>query len=157
LGTGSELSTASLGVGPHTITAIADDGMGGLAADAVQVTVYTAETLPPQPDVLAVGPTVFAFSPAQTYGGGTLSIYNKNNATPISWTAQSSQPWLRLAATSGVTPARVGVSVDAPALPDGSYTATITVRRADNPAESVTVEVSVRMQRARLYLPLLWK
>jgi hypothetical protein len=165
LGTGSRCNTAGLSAGPHVITAIANDNMGGVGADTIQVTVYEPGALPPQPDVLAVGPMAFSFlrstqdkfSPAQTYGSGTLSIYNKNNATPLGWTAQSSQPWLHLAATSGVTPARVGVAVDAPALPDGAYTATITVRRADNPAESVTVEVSVRMQRARLYLPLLWK
>jgi hypothetical protein len=43
LGTGAQLSVASLRVGVHTITVRADDGQGGVATDTVQVTVTAGQ------------------------------------------------------------------------------------------------------------------
>jgi len=43
LGTGAQLSVASLSVGVHTITVRADDGQGGVATDTVQVTVTAGQ------------------------------------------------------------------------------------------------------------------
>ncbi|MEJ5197323.1 MAG: DNRLRE domain-containing protein [Anaerolineae bacterium] len=43
LGNGAQLSIATLSVGVHTITVRADDGVGGVATDTVQVTVTAAQ------------------------------------------------------------------------------------------------------------------
>jgi hypothetical protein len=155
LGTGEQVSTASLSVGTHIITFRADDGRGGLASDTVSVTVVSNPTeAPPVADKLFAGPEVIIFDPAQDVTSVRLSIGNQNGPNNISWNALADAPWLRLSGTSGATPADVIVSIDKTYLPSSSQTATITLTSPNTPGASAIVRVIVREPPYQLWLPL---
>ena len=70
-----------------------------------------------------------------------LAIENQNPLTALTWEAIASEPWLRLSATSGTTPAEITVSIDPTGVPSGRYGGTITVNsNAGN--QVVTIDAS---------------
>ena len=124
LGSGVSLSISTLTVGTHTISFRADDGEGGVTTTTVEVTVVpNIDDLPPVPDNLLVGPVLLTLTTRSTL---PLSIENENPVTTLTWDASASEPWVRLSASSGMTPSEIEVALD-PALPAGRYTASITV------------------------------
>lgn len=140
LGNGASLAVSTLSVGGHVITFRADDGEGGVTTATVTVAVVPdIDDLPPVPDGLSVGPILLTLD-SQT--GATLAIENDNPLDPLTWDAVASEPWLRLSATSGTTPAQVLVTVDPTGVPLGRYGGSITVNSS---AGSKTVTIDARV------------
>ena len=76
-----------------------------------------------------------------------LEIFNRGGDV-LSWTISHEIPWLRISPSSGVVKNanhRVTVTADPSGLPVGSYTGTIQVDNTQNPQNSETVEVSLRI------------
>ena len=125
IGTGAQVSADALRVGVNVITLTATNSAGESAAASVTITVGD--------DLSAAGPTL-AVSPG-TLGwhvaagstapqGGSLSLSNTGGGA-LSWTAESDQPWLALAAAAGTIAEGGGavtlaLQADPSALPDDS-------------------------------------
>ena len=154
LGNGAQLSIASLSEGVHTITFRADDGEGSVATASVQVTVSDPTRLPAVADALQAGPAVIFLDPVRGEASAPLSIDNRNVANPIPWNAAASEPWVKLSATSGTTPAQITVSFQNAGLAEGAYTADITLTSPAWPGQSVVIRVELNLTRARFYLPV---
>ena len=142
LGNGPSIAVSTLSVGNHVITFRADDGQGGIATATVAVTVVgDLSQLPPVPDALEVGPLALTLDATTSL---PLDIENENALNPLNWQAMPSQPWVKLSATSGTTPAEIEVSLDTSTLAAGQYSASIAV---DSPAgnKTITVEATVAL------------
>ena len=63
----------------------------------------------------------------------------------LEWTVAADVPWLRLAPSSGVSPARIEIVVPAGQLPPGTHvgTVTVTMEGAPNSPASIPVQVTV--------------
>lgn len=156
LGNGSQFSTADLSEGTHKITVFVNDGDGGVAADNVQVTIYAdSSQIPNLPDKLKVGPVDIIIDYYDRPGTTFIQIYNSNNDNPISWSASSSESWLELSSASGTTTELVYLNVDTFGLPEGFYTATVTVTNIDNPSETIEVNVYLIVQFHDIYVPMI--
>ncbi len=102
--------------------------------------------------VLSVTPTNLSFS--MEYRAisptKTVNITNAGTADVISWqaTAVDSPAWLKLSATSGTTPATLGVSVDTSVIGPGTYSGKIRIT-ATSPSgvqaspQDITVSVTI--------------
>ncbi len=154
LGTGQQLRLIGLSLGSHTITFRADDGIGGVAEESVQITVLSEA--PVQADKLLVGPTTIIFDPNGP-ASTTLSIANQNAQSAIGWTATTNAAWVKLDAKSGTTPDTVVVSFVDTGLAPGSYSANITFTSPNTPGQSFDVRVSVTIQDGEqaLFLPVI--
>lgn len=108
-------------------------------ATVVVTVVADISQLPPVPDALEVGPLALTLDNTTSL---PLDIENENETNQLSWEAVPSEPWLRLSATTGTTPAEVTVSLDTNGLAPGQYGATITVN-SDAGSKTVTVEATV--------------
>lgn len=158
LGNGSQFSTADLSEDTHTITFLADDGVGAMVSDTVQVTVVSDVTqIPLPPDGLSAGPAPIFFEPAIGMTSAQLSIDNRNLVNPIAWNAVADEPWLQLSASSGTTPDDIIVTFQDTGLPEGTHTATITLISPAVPNESVIIDVEVTITLNYIYLPLIVK
>jgi uncharacterized protein (TIGR03437 family) len=97
---------------------------------------------------LVAGPGLFSFNVMTgniaVYGPYTGALCVSSGSVPLALSAQSSTSdggsWLHVSGAVGVTPACLAVSVDATALPPGSYSGNIVVTGG---AQSVTVPVAV--------------
>ena len=127
-----------------------------MVADSVHITVYAnADEMPPQPDILAAGPEMLQLYPMQGRASGWISLRNTSNSGDIlNWTALVDQPWLQLSVTSGSTPGEMQVLVSLTALPEGDYSAWVTLTWG---TQEVKVLVKVTVQFNYIYLPLLSK
>jgi hypothetical protein len=165
LGTGAQLTIATLVTGTHTITFQADDGEGGTGSDTVQVTVLGHPAMAPAPaDRLSAGPEQVIFDPATDVTSATLSVDNLSGpgATPIPWNATASEAWVSLSETAGMTPDTLEVSFDGDDLPSGTHHATITFASPYLPDEETTVQVTAFIPAQpsdepgqHIYLPLI--
>jgi hypothetical protein len=158
LGNGKQLSVVGLSAGTHTITLEVDDGEGGVVMDTVEVTVVAdLSQLPPPPDGLLVGPSLIIFDPSVGAVTDSIAVDNQNLLNPIAWTATTSEEWVQLSTTSGTTPDTITATFDDTGLPEGFYTATITITSPDVPGDSVTITVEVIISSDHLYLPIILK
>lgn len=157
LGNGSPLGVTGLSVGTHTITLQADDSVGGISTDEVQVTVVAdLNELPPLPNWLIAGPLLVSFMPGEGLTQTTLSVDNQNLAHSIAWNSSSSQPWVQLSEESGETPYDdLYASYQDTGLASGVYTATITITSPDVPEQELELDVMLEISGYSLYLPLL--
>jgi hypothetical protein len=159
IGQGTELSLASLTPGRHTITLEAVDGAGARSSDSVHIQVYAAPgDLPLLPDTLQAEPAIVVLNPLIGADSQTIYLHNYTNPTSIAWTAEASEPWVRLGATKGTTPAEVTVWADTGSLPNGYYAAEVSFANADRHGETTTVSLAVTVQNSSsIYLPLILK
>jgi uncharacterized repeat protein (TIGR01451 family) len=156
LGNGAHLSVTGLSVGVHKITLTANDGSGGVNWVTVQVIVVAQPDLvPPPDDALVASPGALTFDLPSLPRLQTFWIDNVNPTTPLTWTAQVDQPWLRLSLTSGVTPVKVSASLNYASLPLGFQTAQITLTSPALPGQEVKLTVSARGLANKVYLPRL--
>jgi len=154
LGNGCSLSVTGLSVGSHTITLQADDTMGGVASDSIQIEVVgDPAELPPVPDGLALNRRLISFQPQLGRTSARLLIENHNVEQPIAWIAVTDQSWVQLSSMSGTTPGEVSVSFLDTGLAPGMHRASITVARPDLPDEQVLVGVLVTIPGYQIYLP----
>ena len=145
LGSGAQLTVASLSEGEHTITAIAEDGTGGRSTATVRITVVDDPAeLPPLPDGLEVEPREVVLAPANGADRATLSVFERN-LSEVGWRAEASARWLELGAERGVTPAPLDVALRPRLLPrrGEAATARIVVTSPDLRDGRVTVPVEV--------------
>ncbi len=154
LGQGAGLRVASLSQGFHTITVRADDGVGGVATDTVQVVVVSDPSqLPPPLPGLVAGPETILLEPALGMATARLSIDSQDPGQTLTWQALAGAPWLYLSATAGTTPDQVTLSLDGAGLTRGTYTTTITLTSPD--VDGSTVVRVKGVIGARLYLPVI--
>jgi hypothetical protein len=150
LGTGRQLTVASLSVGTHVITVVADDGsdgQDGISSAEVQIEVVGDVTdLPKVPDELVAGPREILLTPAHGLREALLMIGERNRGS-VRWTARADQPWLELSATSGMTPAAVEVSLRGGAAKVAKREATIVIESSD--LNSPPVEIHVELREAK--------
>ncbi len=155
LGQGAQLSTAALSPGVHLITAQADDGQGGVAADSVTVTVVaTPLDLPPIPDGLLVAPAQVLLYSTGRVVTQSLGIDNQNPAADLLWTLSSDQPWLTASTAAGSTYAAVTLSADPAGLAPGIHTAAVTIARSGG-GGALVVPVTLSVEPYQVLLPLI--
>ncbi|MGH3133500.1 MAG: hypothetical protein ACRDNY_07140 [Gaiellaceae bacterium] len=147
LGSGRQLTIASLSEGTHVIQVVADDGSGaqdGTASVEVQIEVVgDVDDLPKLPDELVAGPGEILLTPLHGLGRALLMIGERNQGS-VRWVARADQPWLELSSTSGSTPAAVEVSVrggGTASVSKGEATLVIESPDLDTPPVKVQVEV----------------
>jgi hypothetical protein len=157
VGQGAQVSLADLTPGRHTITLDAVDAEGASSSDSVQITVYEGpDDLPTLADELMAEPGLVVLNAQIGIDSQPIYVYNQTNPDPIAWTAEASDPWVELSATSGTTPDSLTVSADTGSLPNGRYTAVITFTAADSRRETATVNLSVTAWHySSVYLPLI--
>lgn len=147
IGTGAQVSSDALRVGVNVITLTATNSAGESAAASVTITV--GDDLNPAGPTLAVSPAVLSWHVAAgsvAAQGGSLSLSNTGGGA-LSWTAESDQPWLTLAAAAGTIAEGGGavalaLQADPSALADDS-TATAHVTVDAGAAGSVVIPVSL--------------
>ena len=140
IGSGPSIAVATLSVGSHTITMVADDGDGGTGEDSVEVLVVADPSQLPTPaDALQVGPPVLLFR--GVLAQSAVAVDNANLEKPIAWSGVSSEPWVALEMTGGTTPAHVRVSYDPGDMAPGTYRASLTFTTPDVPGQSVVIGV----------------
>jgi len=155
LGNGNQFSTAGLSGGIHKITVFVNDGDGGVAADSVQVTIYAdSSQIPVEPDKMKVEPADIIIDTYDGPGTPFIQIYNANNNNPIAWSASSSESWLKLSSISGTSSEPILLDVNALDLPEGYYSATVTVTNMNNPSETYNVNVYLTVKFHNIYVPV---
>jgi hypothetical protein len=157
LGQGESLSVATLSVGVHTLTLTADDGMGGVTAPTVQVTVVDDPGAVPAEDVLLATPGVIRFTLPQGARQAVLTVENANAGRAIAWSASADQAWIELETTSGTTPEEILVTYVDTGLGGGLHSGTITITSSDLPGQTVRVTVEAQVNDAGLWLPLVMR
>ncbi len=149
LGTGSSLAikASQLAEGMHTITLTASDSESQTGNASIKIQI--ARNRPALPPRISAAPTGISF---QAEAGGpqtepqNLAVRNSGDGT-INWIAQTNQPWLRLAFTTGITPANLPVAVDPKSLSIGEYTGQITITSPDVPGSQQVVEVVLNVNK----------
>jgi hypothetical protein len=157
VGSGALLSTASLSVGTHTLTAKVADSAGATAAASIQVVVVaTIDELPPVADELVAIPGAVHLSNMEAITGTSVLIANMNPNRTITWNAVADKPWVLLDVTTGQTGASLLVS-RAPAtwLGDGEHAATITLTSPELPGVTVKIPVVADIVVKPLAMPLI--
>ncbi len=158
LGEGTQLTTADLSEGSHTITFRADDGAGGVAYDSIQVKVVGDRAqAPPIEDTLLAGPMFITFDPASGKINARVSIENQNVINPITWNVTANEPWIQFDTASGTTPDNFIATFNDIGLSEGTHFATITLTSPDIPTQSVTIGVKVTLKNNDIYLPIILK
>jgi len=124
---------------PGTYTATLKCGVGksdGTVLESQDIAITYKVT-----SLIGVDTTFLAFDYVQ---GGTVpataSVYV--SGASLAWTAQASQPWIKLGTTAGTTPSWLHVSVDPAGLAPGTYDGTVTLTHTD---ASDTATVAVRL------------
>jgi len=156
LGEGTYLSIETLSVGEHSVTAVADDGMGQVVTDAVRIEVLGDPTGLPIPDRLMADPTGIELR-SDGMITATLEISNQNTGSSIPWHAESEQDWIVLSEANGMTPGSIDVSYDSRALLPGVYTGAIALTSGSVAGETRLVTVYLVLGGEgghRLQLPL---
>jgi hypothetical protein len=151
LGTGAQLTVASLSEGEHTITAVAEDGNGGRTMATVEIAVVDHPgELPPLADGLEVEPREVVLVPAAGADRATLSVFERNLGE-VRWRAQSTEPWLELVDDEGVTPAPLEVAVRPGLLPPRTDVARgeVVVTSPELRDGRVSVPIEVRLEPRR--------
>ena len=145
LGTGPQLTVASLSEGTHVIEVVAEDGAGnqnGTASSEIQIEVVgEVDQLPKMPDRLVAGPSEILLAPAGGARRAPLVIHERNQGA-VRWTASVDQPWLELSSTSGTTPAALEVSLRS-GKPRPEREATIRIESQDLNTAPVEIHVEV--------------
>ena len=132
LGTGDSFPYAGLSMGPHVISAVADDGAGGVITATRAITVvYSPVLAPAVVDSLLVNPSEISLRPGAAITRGLLYADNQNTAKVLEWQAATDADWLTLDALSGPTPAEIGVGYNGAGLAAGYYTGTLTLTSPD--------------------------
>jgi hypothetical protein len=156
IGNGAQVSLADLNPGVHTITFRAEDGLGGVASQTVQVTIVNDPALLPLvADGLLVAPGLLLFEPGAGLIEEQLYVENQNGLNSIAWIAVTSVSWLKLEVASGQTPAEFTISLDATNLPVGKNNATITFTSPDLPGVSQVVNVLAIKTQYNTFIPLI--
>lgn len=156
LGNGEQLSVSDLSTGVHTITFTADDGVGSLMTDQIQISIVDTFAELPSVDSLIVGPNTLLFDSRFDWGNDLLSIENANGLNAINWNMSASESWIQLGANSGVTPDDVSIAIDMSSLEEGTHTANVTVTSPDVIDQTITIPVQVVIEPNKLYLPLVF-
>lgn len=157
LGNGEQLSVSDVSAGVHTITFTADDGVGGLMTDQIQISIVDTFAELPHVDSLIVGPNTLLFDSRFDWGSDFLSIENANGLNATNWNMSASESWVQLGANNGVTPDDVSIAIDMSSLEEGTHTASVTVTSPDVIDQTITVPVHVVIGPNKLYLPLVLK
>lgn len=146
LGSGASLALDGLTAGTHTITVEADDDSGGVATDSVVVNVVRSpEELPTPAPALRVAPASVSLG---QFTGAQLRVGSSDPSRPLRWLADADANWVRLSATSGDTPATIGVSARVSGLPIGEHRTAIVLTSPDIPGFSVAVKVRLAVTTA---------
>lgn len=143
LGTGATLALDGLTAGTHVVTVQADDGSGAVATDSVTITVVRSpEELPTPTTALRIAPASLVLGDSAP---GELRIGSSNPSLSLRWLASAEADWVRLSATSGVTPATVGVSARTTGLALGEHRSSIVLTTPDISGFSVAVKVRLNV------------
>ncbi|MCB8940486.1 MAG: hypothetical protein H6654_08115 [Ardenticatenaceae bacterium] len=154
LGNGAQLSTASLSAGVHLITALADDGQGGVASDNITVTVVaTLDDLPSTPDALLIAPNAITLYSMGGVVTTTMGIDNQNPVNDIPWQATADKAWLSVNITSGTTFTVLTLLADAAGLEPGTHEAVLTFSRPDGGGPDTAVPVTLIIKPYTIFLP----
>jgi hypothetical protein len=155
LGNGDGLSISTLTAGTHLISVFASDGAGGIGVDTILVSIYeNADTLPPLPDLLSVGPAALVIDTSSGVFEKQIAINNLNNIAAVSWEASSEQPWVVLSAAEGITPDMLTVSFDLSMLDFGTHYAVIKIVNPANPSDTHIVRLTVVLSPFEIYIPI---
>jgi len=139
--------TAGLSVGEHRGQITISDPK----ADNSPVSVIVTLTIQP-PALLQVSPSSLSFQAEAGRGNPdpqTLTL--SSSSSPLTWSAASNSPWIRLSPTRGTTPASLIVSVEITNLTPDTYRGEI-VLSADG-AQNTPITVPVTLVIAPLRLP----
>jgi hypothetical protein len=147
IGTGAQVSSDALRVGVNVVTLTAINSAGESAAASVTITV--GDDLSAAGATLAVSPGTLGWHVAAgsvAPQSGSLSLSNTGGGA-LSWTVESDQPWLALAAAAGTIGAgggavALGLQADPSAMADDS-TAVAHVTVNAGSAGRVTIPVSL--------------
>ncbi|HEX5615157.1 MAG TPA: PxKF domain-containing protein [Acidimicrobiia bacterium] len=143
LGTGPSVVASSLSIGTHEIELRVTASDGQAATATTTVVVGGAGTTPSRLEV-SHQQLAFSGSPSSPPVAQSFGVHDPSGAS-TEWTAESNDPRVSLSATSGSTPGKIDVSVDGSGLLGGeSYTADVTVRRADGSQDPLVVHVDVQ-------------
>ncbi|MGB5052436.1 MAG: hypothetical protein WBO46_26025 [Caldilineaceae bacterium] len=159
LGTGDDLAYAELTQGPHIISAVADDGAGGVITATRTITVvYSPALAPAVADSLLINPSEISLQPGAAITRGLIYADNQNTAKGLEWQANSDASWLTLGAVSGPTPDEIRVGYNGSGLAAGHYTGTLTITSPDV-ADVRTVPVYLALaeeeqEKEQLWLPV---
>lgn len=153
-GTGSaavavSVAPSQLAVGEHSAqVTLEDTASGATQVLPLRVTVDPRRLLVRQPAV-ALGLTA-----NRSTLGGSIAVADTGDGV-TGWTATADQPWLRLGAASGQTPAVVAVNADASGLADGLHHARVTLVPAGTAGVTnpVVVRVALRIDRSLTVQP----
>ena len=155
LGIGEQLSISDLSVGQHAITLIADDGLGGVVSDTVQLVVMDEDkTLQPE-DQLSVAPKNVFLDPLLGASRQRISIDNLNPVRHIQWTATASQPWIWLSKRIGKTSDDLLIGYgDIRNLDAGTHTGVVNIFSPDLPGQPISIPVAIVVTTDRNAMPL---
>lgn len=160
LGAGESLGYSSLTQGVHIISAVADDGAGGVVTATRTITVvYSPVLAPAVTDALLVAPGEVWLEPGQAITRGTVYADSRSPSKALEWHASGDADWLVLPAVSGPTPAEIAVGYNGTGLAAGRYTATLTITSTDvADVHSVAVYLALaeeEQEKPKLWLPVL--
>lgn len=165
LGPGASLAVDDLPVGENQITLQATNSAGLSATTTITVVVEDDLELPGP--TLVVGPTALGWhiapgDPAQT---SLVTVFNAGSGN-MTWTAETTAPWLTLAVTDDGVPGTLTVTADPTGLAEGeSYQTTIVITADPGgpaPPQTMTIPAVLAIgdvytpppiERQRLYLP----
>jgi hypothetical protein len=124
----------------------------------VQVTVGEPPANPALLDALQATPDEVAFNPESGQTSETITIGNQNGS-PIRWSASSSEPWVQLSATAGLTGDDLTLTFNNTGLAPGQHTALVTLTSPDVPGQTLQITLSVQIPNApvseQIFLPSL--
>jgi hypothetical protein len=154
LGSGPELSLATLNPGQHTLTLQGETDAGEVLSATVGIAVLVPEAAAPPPDGLVVGPgTLFLDS---FRSRAWVTVDNQNGARSLIWQVQANVPWLHLDPPEGTAPGQVAVTLDPSRLTPGIHTGRLFFTSPALPDQSITVQVAaVVVPLERVFLPLI--
>lgn len=153
LGSGPELSRATLSPGQHTLTLQSETDAGEILSATVGIAVLVPEAAAPPPDGLLVGPGTLFLDPFRSQAWVTVD--NQNGTGSLVWQVQANVPWLHLDPAEGTAPGQVAVTLDSSRLTPGIHTGSLFFTSPALPDQSVTVQVAAVVDPLeRVFLPL---